>query len=75
MAGITLAQAEARLEAYLAAEAKVLAGQKVSIDGQELTRANLDDIQRGVSTWDARVKNLSNKAAGISRSRTVAPDF
>jgi hypothetical protein len=34
MAGITLAQAEAQLALYLAAETKILAGQKVEIDGQ-----------------------------------------
>lgn len=75
MAGITLAQAEARLQAYLDAEAKVLAGQKVTIEGTELTRANLQQIQDGITTWDARVKTLSGKASGRGRARTVSPGW
>jgi len=68
MAGITLAQAEARLSEYLAAEVKVLAGQAVTIDGTTLTRANLEMIQRGITIWDSRVKSLS---ASSSRGRAV----
>lgn len=75
MAGITLAQAEAQLALYLAAEAKVLAGQKVEIDGQALTRANLEQIQIGIKTWDDRVKNLSNASSGRGRSRVVRPGW
>jgi len=73
MAGITLAQAESRLQAYLDAEAKVLAGQRVEIDGQALTRANLEQIQTGINTWDARVKALTASASGRARARTVRP--
>lgn len=72
MAGITLAQAQAKLDEYLAAESKILLGQKVAIDGQELTRANLEAIQSGVATWDARVKNLSALSSGRGRMRTVS---
>lgn len=75
MAGIDLATAEARLTAYLAAEAKVLAGQRVEIDGQSLTRANLEQIQSGISIWDARVKELTTKASGRGRVRTVSPGW
>jgi len=73
MAGITLAQAETRLQQYLDAEAKVLAGQRVEIDGQMLQRADLDLIQKGVSTWDARVKALSATESGRPRHRSVMP--
>ena len=72
MAGITLAHAEAKLAEYLAAETKVLKGQSVSIDGETLTRANLEMIQRGIDAWDKRVKNLSNSASGRGRARTVS---
>jgi hypothetical protein len=73
MAGITLAQAQAKLDAYLAAEEKILLGQKVEIDGQALTRANLEFVQRGVALWDARVKQLSAQSTGRGRMRTVSP--
>lgn len=75
MTGITLADAEARLALYLAAEAKALAGQKVSIDGQELTRANLQQIQDGITTWDSRVKNLDRSTSGRGRAVNVSPGF
>ena len=73
MAGITLAQAETRLQAYLDAEAKILAGQKVEMDGQALTRANLADVQRGIDTWNQRVRTLSASGSGRGRMRTIAP--
>lgn len=71
MAGITLAQAQAQLDAYLAAEMAVLGGQSYEIAGRKLTRADLGAIQQGITTWNARVVTLSNQARGRSRSRTV----
>ena len=73
MAGITLAQAESRLTEYLAAEAKVLSGQRVEIDGQALFRADLEKIQTGIKLWDERAKALSASASGRARARTVRP--
>ncbi|MEY2873738.1 MAG: hypothetical protein RLZZ373_1109 [Pseudomonadota bacterium] len=75
MAGITLAQAEAQLAAYLAAETKVLSGQRVEIDGQSLSRADLEKIQAGIDAWDKRVKTLSAAGSGRGRSVTVAPNW
>lgn len=72
MAGITLAQAEAKLAEYLSAESKILLGQKVAIDGQELTRAHLEFVQQGIATWNERARNLSATASGRGRMRTVA---
>lgn len=71
MAGITLEQAEAQLAKYLAAEEAVLTGQKYEIGGRALQRADLEAIQKGIETWDARVKELSAKSRG--RSRAIAP--
>lgn len=71
MAGITLAQAEAKLALYLSALDKIVIGQKVEIDGQALTRANLADVERAINSWDQRVKTLSSAALGRGRSRTV----
>lgn len=75
MAGLTLAQAETQLAAYLAAETKVLSGQRVEIDGQSLTRANLEQIQAGIDAWNKRVQELSARASGTGRSRTVCPNW
>lgn len=73
MAGITLVQAQTKLDAYLAAEEKILLGQAVQIDGQTLTRASLDLVQRGVALWDSRVKQLTSTSSGRGRMRTIAP--
>ncbi|WP_150428861.1 hypothetical protein [Dechloromonas sp. CZR5] len=73
MAGITLAQAEAKLTLYLDALDKIVLKQKVEIDGQALTRANLADVQNAVTYWDAKVKELSAKASGRGRMRTLTP--
>lgn len=70
MAGITLAQAEAKLAEYLAAETAVLGGQKVVIDGTEMTRANLEGIQQGVKIWEARVGRLS-RTGGIRVAEVI----
>lgn len=59
MAGLTAAQSETQLAAYLAAETAVLAGQSYSINGRTLTRANLNEIQQGIQIWDQRAKGLS----------------
>lgn len=71
MAGITLAQANAQLDAYLAAEQAVLLNQSYEINGRKLTRTDLASIQAGIKTWNDRVVTLSRSAQGRSRSRTV----
>jgi len=71
MAGITLLQAQTQLNVYLAAETAVLSGQKYEIAGRMLQRANLAEIQAGIELWNIRVINLSSRASGRSRSRTV----
>jgi hypothetical protein len=71
MAGITLTQAQTQLSAYLAAEAAVLTGQRYEIAGRMLMRANLAEIQAGVTTWNNRVATLLRAQNGRSRGRTV----
>lgn len=73
MAGITLTQAQAKLDTYLDALDKILLKQKVEIDGESLTRANLAEVQAGVEFWDKKVKSLSQSASGRGRMRTVSP--
>lgn len=71
MAGITLEQAQAQLEKYLEAETAVLANQEYEIAGRRLKRADLQSIQIGIKTWDARVKQLSGPASLRRRNYTV----
>ncbi len=71
--GITLAQAQAQLDAYLAAETRVLSGQSYEIAGRRLNRANLAEIQTGIKIWNERVQQLTYAGQGRSRARTISP--
>ena len=74
MAGITLAQAEAQLALYLAAEAAVLAKQSYELAGRKMTFADLGAIQQGILTWDRRCTSLgSTGGIGRGRGRTIVP--
>lgn len=75
MAGITLEQAQAQLDKYLAAEAAVLAGQAYEIAGRMLRRADLVDIQNGITIWSDRVAQLQAKANGGRRSISARPGW
>lgn len=75
MIAISLEAAQARLTAYLDAEAAVLAGQTVEFQGRKLTLANLAEIQSGIDIWTQRVNLATQAAAGKTRSVTVSPRF
>jgi 3-deoxy-D-manno-octulosonate 8-phosphate phosphatase KdsC-like HAD superfamily phosphatase len=75
MAGITLQQAELKLAMYLAAEEAVLTGQEYEIAGRKLKRADIEFIQRGIETWNKRVKDLAVSASGSRRTITIKPSF
>lgn len=75
MAGITLAQAQAQLDAYLAAETAVLGDQEYEIGGRRLRRANLAEIQKGIELWNQRVQTLSHAASGRGRVIVPRPSF
>lgn len=68
---ISLATAQAQLDAYLTAERKILAGQQVEIDGVRLTRANLLAVQSGIRLWSEKVSRLSSSAGGRGRVRNL----
>lgn len=70
MAGITLEQAQAKLDAYLTAETAVLAGQDITIDGTRFTRADLAAVQKGIEIWNGRVNRLSRSGLAV---REVIP--
>jgi hypothetical protein len=59
MAGLTLAQVEARLALYVEAEQKILEGQSYSLGGRSLTRADLGAVQKEIERLDRRCQELS----------------
>ena len=75
MAGITLAAAQAQLDAYLAAETAILSRQEYVINGRRLRFADMAAVQAGITLWDRRVKDLSSRAAGRGRSIILRPMF
>ena len=75
MAGITLAQAEAQLALYLAAEAAVLDGQSVQWGARALTRANLAEIRKGRQEWQVMVNAEAAQAAKRTGPRVLLADF
>jgi hypothetical protein len=77
---ITLEQARAQLDAYLAAERATLLKQEYVIAGRRLTHADLAEIRAGVMQWRAIVGDLEGQAAaaagtGHSRVRRIAPGW
>lgn len=59
MAGITLAQAQAQLDVWLAADTVVATGQSYTIGERSLTRANAREIRENIDFWDGKVQKLS----------------
>jgi hypothetical protein len=71
MAGITLAQAQEMLDAYLAAEVALLTGgQEYSIKDRTFKRGDLATVQAGVERWENKVKELSGNLKGRVRAFT-----
>lgn len=67
MAGLDLATCEAQLQKYLDAETAVLGGQVVEVDGDRLTHADLDKIQKGIELWNTRVIQRSRGRRAVKR--------
>lgn len=62
MAGIDLTTAQAKLDAYLAAETAVLSGQAYSMGTRTLRLPDLQEIREGIKYWDGFVQNLTANA-------------
>ncbi len=75
MAGITLTDAQTRLNQYMAAEEAVLTGQEYEIAGRRLKRADITSIREGIDYWQRKVDELTAKAAGRRRSIIPRPLF
>ena len=65
MSGITLAQAQAQLDALLAAQvSNVLV---VRYGDRTVTYRTMDDLQTGITYWSRLVAERQRVAAGLSR--------
>jgi hypothetical protein len=78
MAGITLAQAQAQLDAWLAASTAVAANQEYEIDSgnvrRRLKRADAAEILAQITYWQGMVQSLTPPSlGGRRRVRYVVP--
>jgi len=71
MAGITLAEAEAKLTEWMAADTTVASGQAYKIAGRELTRANAREIRENIQYWNNMVKSLDRGGIKITGATPV----
>ncbi len=71
MAGITLAQAQSQLDAWLAASLAVASSQSYSIAGRSLSRADARTIADMVTKWQNEVNRLTRNNSGRGRTRYV----
>lgn len=62
MAGITLAQAEAKLATWLAADDAVATNQSYTINGRSLNRTNAAEIRQNITYWQDQIERLERKA-------------
>lgn len=70
MTGITLANAQAQLTAWLAASEACTRNQSYTIANRTLTRANLADINKQITYWQGQVQRLS-RGGGVQRTVLV----
>lgn len=72
MAGYTLTQAQAQLDAWMDASLAVAQNQSYVINGRQLTRVNAEHIDKMIKYWLAEVNRLSGQGR-FRRVRYVVP--
>lgn len=77
MAGLTLAQAEAKLQGWLDADTQLQSGQSVRFNDRMLTRADVLEVRNNIDYWQQKCQELAAKEQGGrgSRSRTVSANW
>ncbi len=75
MPAITLADAEAKLALWLAAEESLATSQSYTIDvdgsSRTLTRADLKEVGNRITYWNNWILRLNRTASGRSTSRYI----
>lgn len=64
-----------RLAAYLDAEAKILRGQSVQMDGEQVDFADLEAVQKEIRRLQRQVTAEKRAAAGGGRAGVALADF
>lgn len=63
---ITEAQAQAKLDAYYAAETAILTGQEYRLGNRWLTRADLRAVQDGITLWEMKLSRIQRGGIRIT---------
>ncbi|MAB00113.1 MAG: hypothetical protein CMN87_12145 [Stappia sp.] len=71
MAGLTLEQAQERLNDWLEADAAVARSQSYTIGTRTLTRANAYQIRENIDFWTKQVERLSAVSSRGRRPRYI----
>lgn len=73
MVAITLEQAQAQLDAWLAASTAVARNQSYTVETatgrRQVTRADAAEIRQQIGFWEAKVVSLTRMTSGRSRTR------
>ncbi|KQS90308.1 DUF6148 family protein [Rhizobium sp. Leaf386] len=69
MPGLTLEQAQAQLDLWVAADAAVSKKQSYSIAGRSLSLADAGTITEKIDYWSRKVSSLSASSTGRGRVR------
>jgi len=70
----TLAEAQAHLAAWLAADLAVASGQAYTIGSRTLTRADAGRIAERIAFWRRQVEQLESGRSGVRVVRAVPRD-
>ena len=68
-----LEQAEARLQDYRNAEARLVAGLGAELNGRRLSPSDLGEVQRGIERWRLRVQIARMKVRRLGAQRECDP--
>jgi len=69
---VTVAQLQARLDKYLAAEAAILDGsQSYEVDGAAFTKADLGTIRKAISELEGKIAAAQRGGGGFSTAQVV----
>ena len=74
LGGITLAQAQAKLQGWLDAEDRLQESQAVTFADRSLIRSRLDHVSERIEYWERKVNRLEQRALNGGRTvRGVTP--
>lgn len=67
---ITLAQAQAHLDAWLAADLRLASGQSYTVEGRSVSRS---ETERKVIYWEKKVDKLSRGGISVRHAQPTDP--